>query len=396
MSVETKHVAVVIRALTARSGGAERVYCELASILVDSGYRVTCLYFDAKGGEAFYPLDHKIERINLYGRTRVWTRRKAAWRSLFSRSMREKAEWDLENGFFVAQLKDYFTLVKPDVAISVLPPANTPVLMAASGTSVKVITCNHNVPEQDYNNPKRWSSNPLDRRLRLSLLDNASAVHVLFPTFGQWFPSHLQDRIAIIPNHISPNIKWPTPRPAREKTILAVGRLTEVKNYMQLISSWASLADEFPDWKVKIFGIGPQLKEMTEAINKLRLRERIELPGHLPDLSSEYARAAIFCHPALFEGFGLSPAEALYMGTPVVCYSDCSGVNEFVKDGYNGLTVDRNSEEDDLAKALKCLIVNEEFRLALGANGPASVSNFTVEKYKAHWINLIERIGGPV
>lgn len=391
--MKTKHVAIVIRDITGRSGGAERVYCELANILVDSGYRVTCLFFDAKGGEAFYPLDHRIERINLYGKARCWMRRRARWSSFFSRSTREKAEWDIKNGFFIQQLKDYFSLVAPDVAISILPPANTPVLLAAWGTSVKVIACNHNVPEQDYNNPNRWSPNEIDRHLRLRALDKASAIHVLFPDFAKWFPSHLQSKIVAIPNHISPHIRWPNPRPQRQKTVLAVGRLIQVKNYMQLIRSWASLAHEFPDWKVKIFGVGPQLKALEEEIVRFDLTSKVELRGHVSDLSEEYARASIFCHPAYYEGFGLSAAEALYLETPVVFYADCSGVNEFVIDGYNGLAVDRHGEQDNLAATLRRLITDEEFRLTLGANGPPSVSRFSLDEYRTSWIDLIEKTG---
>src|SRR5690606_15051121 len=131
-----------------------------------------------------------------------------------------------------------------NLAISILPPANTATLLAAAKTGVMVIACNHNVPEQDYCNPKRWSGNQIDRRLRLSTLDEASAIHVLFPAFGEWFPKHLHDRIVAIPNYISPSIKWSVPSPPKEKTILGVGRLAEVKNYMSLIRAWAPIADD--------------------------------------------------------------------------------------------------------------------------------------------------------
>jgi glycosyltransferase involved in cell wall biosynthesis len=390
---DKKHIVIVIRNLVGRSGGAERIYCELANLLDQTGYRITCLYFDPKDGEPFYQLNHGVERINLYGKSSIWTRRRAAMKRFLAVRLKYQAEWDLENSFFVKQLRDYFELVEPDIAISIMPPANTPTLIAAKGTGVKVVACNHNVPAEDYGNPKRWSKNPVDRKLRLAVLDDASAVHVLFPDFGNWFPAHLHSRIFAIPNYISPNFKRPNPVPAREKTVLAVGRLAEVKNYMQLIRSWASLAPEFPDWKVKIFGVGPQLKEMKEEIERLNLRGKIELPGHTTDLSLEYSKASIFCHPAHFEGFGLSPAEALYMEVPVVFFADCPGVNEFVKGGYNGLGVERGTEEQDfLADALRTLILDEKLRCDLGKNGPASVSAFNLESYRTRWVDLIEHV----
>lgn len=384
-----KHIALVIRALGGRSGGAERIYCELANLLSDSGYRVTCLYFDQKETDPFYHISSAAERINLYGRPRLWVRRRGRLAKILPKRSRYKIEWDLENDFFIRQLSDYFALAKPDVAISVMPPANTPTLLASAGTKVKVVPTNHNVPEQDYQNPQRWSPNPVDRDLRLKALDHAAAIHVLFEEFGKWFPPHLQERIIAIPNYVSPSFQ--KIQAEKENIILGVGRLAEVKNYLQLIRSWSTIAGEFPEWKVRIYGVGPQLKILKEEIGRLGLNGRVELPGHRSDLAEEYARASIFCHPAHFEGFGLSPAEALFMGTPVVCYADCAGVNQFVRDGYNGIAASR-SDGDDLARALRVLITDRALRDRLGSNGPESVSRFTLERYKANWLNLIEKI----
>ena len=390
--INNQHIVLIIRGLVGRSGGAERIYCELANILADAGYRVTCLYFDGKDGEIFYHISHAVERINLFGKPYSRARRKAKIARLIFPKNLARAEWELENGFFISQLHDYFRYTNPAVAISLMPPANTPALLASTGTDVKVVATNHNVPAQDYDNPKRWSANSVDRELRVKALDNAAAIHVLFPEFGEWFPAHLKNRIVDIPNYVSPDFQRPDHFVHRENTILAVGRLTEVKNYLQLLRSWANIANDYPDWKVKIYGIGPQLKLMKEEIGRLGLAGRVELPGHKADLAGEYAKASVFCHPALFEGFGLSPAEALFMETPVVCYADCAGVNQFVKDGYNGLAVARESDKDELALALRRLIENESLRASLGKNGPESVSGFTIERYKNNWLNLIGKL----
>ncbi|RYZ90936.1 MAG: glycosyltransferase, partial [Proteobacteria bacterium] len=161
----------------------------------------------------------------------------------------------------------------------------------------------------------------------------------------------------------------------------------------QLIRSWTAIAGEFPDWTVKIFGVGPQLKELKDAIRQLGMGGKINLAGHRSDLSEEYAKASIFCHPAHFEGFGLSPAEALFLETPVVFYKDCPGVNEFVKDGFNGLAVERSDVSDGLADGLRKLITDAHLRRTLGGNGPQSVSHFTFDKYVSSWVDLIESTG---
>lgn len=389
-----KHIALVIRQLGGRSGGAERIYCELANILTDSGYRVTCLHFDSKDTPPFYPINPKVERINLYGKVKTKRQRRA---TIIQRvpflpsSNRNQALWDYKNDFFLAQLRDFFRFAKPALAISLLPPANTVTLLAAAGTLVKVVATNHNVPKEDYESPNRWDPNPVDRKLRKRALDHAAAVHVLFPNYADWFPSHLKDRIVVIPNYISPEFV-PEPTLERDKLVLAVGRLAEVKNYMQLARSWATLADDYPDWKVVVYGTGPQLRELRDEIARLGISKSFVLGGHRSSLGSEYARAAIFCHPAHFEGFGLSPAEALYMGVPVVSYSDCAGVNQFVTDGYNGLVVERGGSRDALAAALRRLIDDPSLRDTLSRNGPPSVKEFTIDRYRTSWLNLIESL----
>lgn len=385
------HVTLIIRALLNRNGGAERIFCELANLLVNCGHRVTCLYFDPQPGEPFYPLDNRVERINLFGKrpqsAQIWK-----WLQHLPGPLGQRARWNSKNHFFTRQLHDYFRLVKPDLAISILPPANTPALMASIGTSVKVIACNHNVPEQDYNNALRWGGSTFERVLRLRALDHAAAIHVLSASFAEWFPPNLKERIVVIPNYVSPTLKWPEPRPQKEKVILAVGRLADVKNYGQLINSWAELASDFPDWRVRIFGTGPLMTDLTAAVRIHKLEKSVELRGSAADLSAEYAKASIFCHPAHFEGFGLSAAEALFMETPVVCYSDCDGLDEFVADGYNGLTAARKGDRDYLAHSLRRLMEDDNLRIKLGSNGPASVDEFTLDAYRSRWLHTIERI----
>ena len=59
----------------------------------------------------------------------------------------------------------------------------------------------------------------------------------------------------------------------------------------------------------------------------------ILMPGRIPDadLPGLYAGASLFVYPSLFEGFGLPPAEAMAVGTPVLA-SDGSSLTEVVRE----------------------------------------------------------------
>ena len=393
-----KKIAIVIRLLNNRSGGAERIYCELANMLAARGYEVTCLHYDTVPGKPFFAIDRKVEVINLAPEFPPFRHRIGGWlsrRFFVPTSLREKWGWLALNEVFIAQLHDFFMYRKPDVALTFMPPANTPALLAAPGTGVKVVPTNHNVPLEDYTSPERWDPNPLDRKMRLEALDHAARIHVIFPRFGDWFPDHLHSRIVAMPNYVSKEILRASPEAVREPSILAVGRLAGVKNYDTLLAAWALIAKDHPTWKVVVYGAGPQLKNLKADVRRLGVEESFLLRGHRGNLGEEYARMSIFCHPAYFEGFGLSPAEALALKMPVVAFSDCAGVNEFVVDGYNGLMVDRAGGAEALAAALKRLIEDEGLRRRLGENGPQSVAAFTEERYADGWVDLIEELTEP-
>ena len=63
-----KHIAIVIKLLNRKSGGAERLYCELANKLSAMGYQVSCLIYENGDVEPFYHLDNRVNFINLYVR----------------------------------------------------------------------------------------------------------------------------------------------------------------------------------------------------------------------------------------------------------------------------------------------------------------------------------------
>ncbi len=393
-----KKVAIVIRLLYNRSGGAERIYCELANMLAARGYEVTCLHYDSVPGKPFFAIDRKVEVINLYPEFRPIRHRIGGWlsrRFFVPASIREKWGWLSLNEDYIAQLRDFFLYRKPDVVLTFMPPANTPALLAAAGTGVKVVPTNHNVPLEDYTSPERWDPNPLDRKMRLAALDHAARIHVIFPRFGDWFPDHLRSRVVAMPNYVSKEILRAKPKAVREPYILAVGRLAGVKNYDTLLAAWALIARDHPAWKVVVYGAGPQLRNLKAEAKRLDVEESFLLPGHRGNLGEEYARMSIFCHPAYFEGFGLSVAEALALEMPAVAFSDCPGVNEFLVDGYNGLMVDRAGGPEALAAALKRLIEDEGLRRRLGENGPPSVAVFTEERYAEGWVDLIEELTEP-
>jgi glycosyltransferase involved in cell wall biosynthesis len=165
-----------------------------------------------------------------------------------------------------------------------------------------------------------------------------------------------------------------------------------VKNYLALVDAWGMIASRHPDWKVKIYGVGPQRKELAARIRALGIDGSVELMGHEAEMRPVYVNAEILAHPALHEGFGLSVAEALACGLPVVAYSDCEGVKEFVRDGDNGLMVDRARGAAALAEGLERLIVDNELRQRIRVRAAESIKTYSLEAFQQRWTALVDEV----
>lgn len=114
-----------------------------------------------------------------------------------------------------------------------------------------------------------------------------------------------------------------------ERFILFVSTIEPRKNLGTLLEAWAMLPDR-PD--LVIVGAWGWRNEPVKA-QMDRLVSGVHLLGSVEpdDLVSIYNLALMLAHPAWYEGFGLSPLEAMACGTPVVV-SDRASLPEVVGD----------------------------------------------------------------
>ena len=108
-----------------------------------------------------------------------------------------------------------------------------------------------------------------------------------------------------------------------------------------------------------------------------RAGDRIRLLGGLPasDLPALYNLSLCLLHPAWYEGFGLTPLEAMACGTPVVC-SNTSSLPEVVGDA--ALTCDP-AAPDRWLEAVRQVATDPQLRAGLRAAGIARASRFRWE-----------------
>ena len=114
----------------------------------------------------------------------------------------------------------------------------------------------------------------------------------------------------------------------RGDTLLAVSRLTPQKRHADVIRAAARFNPKLP---VRIIGTGEERERLERLASELGVSLRIE--GGLSDAEvlDGYREAGVVVAPSIFEGFGLTPMEAIACGVPVVA-SDIPTHREFLGD----------------------------------------------------------------
>jgi glycosyltransferase involved in cell wall biosynthesis len=152
--------------------------------------------------------------------------------------------------------------------------------------------------------------------------------------------------------------------------LVAVGRLSEQKGHLVLLSALAVLAREGVLFKMTIAGDGPLRPQLERSIRQLGLEERVELTGWLSNSQVRAlirsARALIL--PSFAEGLPVVLMEALALGHPVIT-TYVAGIPELVTDQTCGWIVPAGSV-DQLARAIRqCLSAPDALIQTMGAVG---------------------------
>ena len=149
--------------------------------------------------------------------------------------------------------------------------------------------------------------------------------------------------------------------------VLYLGRLSPYKGLRFLIEAIPQVLREIPDAKFLIGGaMRYDIPDLSRLLVNPRVKEAVIFTGYVPNrrVPELYAACEVFCYPSLWEGFGLTPAEAQACGKPVVAFNNCA-IPEVIADGQTGLLVEPRNVEA-LAEALVSLLRDEGLRIRMG------------------------------
>lgn len=350
-------------------GGAERVLVTLAGAWVRQGHAVRIITFQAKPAELPFPIDDAVQ-VEFLNCAVSFRRPLAAFVKL---------------PLLLSKLRKAMLASHAERAISFMDQTNLITIIALAGTGIHLTVA-------ERCDPLRSSlmDLPLPRlvlravhRIREKLYSRATRVVIQTDRARERFASPLRERAVVIPNPVS------TPKTVlsdyTKPVVVALGRLVRQKRFDVLISAFATLKDEFPDWQLIVFGNGPQRQALQKQIDDANVGDRILLPGAVKDPSEAFNHGSIFVLSSESEGFPGALCEAMAHGLPAIS-TDCEfGPAEIVTDEMDGILVPINDPQL-LAHALTRLIKSPELRLALGANAKRISARLDLDTIAKLWI----------
>jgi glycosyltransferase involved in cell wall biosynthesis len=386
-------VLLFIKYLGGRVGGTERNVCQIANYLSRNGNDVTIATYEENSSLPAFEVDKKVRIYNMHidetlknQPSKEEVKKEENFQTKYN--SKEAIEWLAKSRSMRLHWERGIRKIEPDVILSFIPHTSTPLLFQLADC-YKIIVTNQNNPNIDYLSDKHGTC-LFDKKLRIELLEKAYKVHVLIPDYKNFFPKSIQDRVVVIPNaSIEPRIVSCSKREIyMKKSITCIGRLEPQKGHNILIEAMDHVINRNPDWKLFIYGRGPEEENLRRLIRKKWLQKNVLIMGNTGNPVRELQYSEIFVIPSVYEGWGLTLSEAMSVGKACIGFKDCTGVNFLIDDQINGLLVSKRFPID-LANSINKLIEDPKFSNELGVAAKKKMELFRPEKVLCEWIKII-------
>lgn len=125
--------------------------------------------------------------------------------------------------------------------------------------------------------------------------------------------------VTVMSNGLCVNVEATSEGSLRTKDVVFAGRLVPWKGAPLAVRAFALTSTG--ESVLRLYGNGPQRAAVIDAARRYGVTDRVELMGSVPrrQLLDDVARAGALLHPSLHDEGALIVAEALSLGTPVVC-----------------------------------------------------------------------------
>lgn len=184
-----------------------------------------------------------------------------------------------------------------------------------------------------------------------------------------------------------------------QRFVLNVGGLDVRKNIERLVGAFAAVYHEMREPDLRLFIAGDHTRLGTSPVfpDWRPLAEALGVGGQVvcarvaeADMAALYSAASCFAFTSRYEGFGLTPLEAMSCGAPVVC-SSATSLPEVV--GSAGILVNPD-DTDEIGAAIYRTLAAPELNADLRARGLAHAKQFNWRRVAAETSALYADVAG--
>lgn len=169
------------------------------------------------------------------------------------------------------------------------------------------------------------------------------------------------------------------------RVVAIVARLFPEKNHLMLLRAFSEVANRIGNARLLIVGDGSERAAIEGEIERLGIRERVEVMGVRRDVARVLSASDVFALSSDREGLPIAVLEAMAASRPVVATS-VGDLPSVVRDGETGRVVPPR-DPDAFAEALIEVLGDRERAEEMGARGRQLVRGFSlramIDKYES-------------
>lgn len=339
------------------NGGGERVVANMCNYFAKTGDNVTIVSMGHKKNINTFPIADEVEIVYL----------------------------NVDNSKFKAKYLVYKNLVsfisknKTAIYFGIGTYANVLLGFAQQKMkNLKTIGCEHN---SFYSVSTIWK---ILRKLTYKKLS-----HCVVLTNTDLKPmSNLNQNSHVIPNSIN---SFGTQSSLTTHKFIAVGRLSDQKNFPELLDIFRKFHSQNDTWTLDIYGEGEQHNLLSSIIDQYNLNKCVFIHPFTLDIKNAYLSSSCLLMTSKYEGLPMALIEAQDCGLPIISYDCDTGPRDIIENGTNGFLITMG-DKSNFIHAMNLISQSMELRHRLGDSAKQSSKKFYPAAIFSKWNEILNSL----